>query len=640
MVRWLTVCLASVWLATIFLVFRTPDDLPQSRIDGWHPPSPEPPRPSSSSSFSSSSRSTFASSSGAPVASRGRGGREEEERAVLANVEKLLERQLARLKLRGAGGLEGDTGGLAHQAEHAAIEGRLATLRGTAALASSTSTNTNTNTSGSSATVASPASPGAHAAGAFAILASTDAPSIKSALAVCDMLIASGTRHDVLIISPNLLPLDLADAVAKAGCKAVALGVAPYPPKFKPLRPSFRVCWHKLRLWTFTQYSAIVALDADVVVLRNIDALLDDIARYSEATAAAAADGTGGLRSPDHVLFAAADQTPRCESCGAPVSGAPNGGVFGLRPSQQVYEELIERSKRASPWYGDLWSYSEQELLSIFFLVEQEVRGAHDKLACTCTRWLSGYRCWHTHYAHACTWLPHSPALHHPAPPSISCSSSSAQAHNTRLVWLDERLNFFACNYACPAYGNTDNFTTPNASIFSVVASPQPPPAYNIRAPGGGAVPNGTGGAAAAAAAAAGPSVVHFVGVRKPSKMFIEARRRSEVVKGLALVNPHKPWHHALVLPLYRAWFRHYANAMQTSGLGSKQLRCAQAWPLRCRRAVLSLQPGSRHHCLHPYVTVKVTATTDLPPGGRTPTRGGRSVGWRSCTSQRRGARR
>ena len=390
--RPVTVCLAILWLATIFgVVYHTPD-LPQNHIDGWLPPSPQPLRSSSSSSSAASSTEAPTSASEAPAAPKGRGGREEkrasaptstsaapvapkgrggreEKRAVLLDVEKLLERQLARLTLRGAGGVEGGKGSdSADQAEHAAIQGRLAALR-------STTVSANSSYVAPSATrrPASPAAAAAALAGAFAILASTDAPSIKSALAVCDMLIASGTRHDVLIISPNLLPLDLADAVAKAGCKAVALGVAPYPPKFKPLRPSFRVCWHKLRLWTFTQYSAIVALDADVVVLRNIDALLDDIARYSEATAGAAT-AAGSLASPDHVLFAAADQTPRCESCGAPVSGAPNGGVFGLRPSQQVYDQLVERSKRASPWYGDLWSYSEQELLSIFFLVEQEVR--------------------------------------------------------------------------------------------------------------------------------------------------------------------------------------------------------------------------------------------------------------------------
>lgn len=48
--------------------------------------------------------------------------------------------------------------------------------------------------------------------------------------------------------------------------------------------------------------------------------------------------------------MAAHDETPLCEKCGAEVSGAPNAGVFGLRPSRMVYERLIERSKKPSPW--------------------------------------------------------------------------------------------------------------------------------------------------------------------------------------------------------------------------------------------------------------------------------------------------
>ena len=70
------------------------------------------------------------------------------------------------------------------------------------------------------------------------------------------------------------------------------------------------------------------------------------------------------------MLFAARDQTPRCEDCSADVSGAPNGGVFGLIPSMAVYDELVLRSTHPSPWYGEEWSYSEQELLSVYFLVE------------------------------------------------------------------------------------------------------------------------------------------------------------------------------------------------------------------------------------------------------------------------------
>jgi len=65
--------------------------------------------------------------------------------------------------------------------------------------------------------------------------------------------------------------------VRRGGCHPTTLGLAPYPPKFAPMRPSFRVCWHKLRLFLLTQYSAIVALDSDIVVLSNIDELVTKV---------------------------------------------------------------------------------------------------------------------------------------------------------------------------------------------------------------------------------------------------------------------------------------------------------------------------------------------------------------------------
>jgi alpha-N-acetylglucosamine transferase len=43
------------------------------------------------------------------------------------------------------------------------------------------------------------------------------------------------------------------------------------------MRPSFRVCWHKLRLFLLTQYQAIVALDSDIVVLHNVDQLVTKV---------------------------------------------------------------------------------------------------------------------------------------------------------------------------------------------------------------------------------------------------------------------------------------------------------------------------------------------------------------------------
>ena len=137
--------------------------------------------------------------------------------------------------------------------------------------------------------------------------------------------------------------------------------------------------------------------------------------------------------------MAAHDETPLCEKCGAEVSGAPNAGVFGLRPSRVVYEKLIERSKKPSPWYGDRWAYSEQELLSVFFLVERE-------------------------------------------------------QHASRMVWLSNTYNSFACKYACPpskqANGDGDGDAHSLPAILHFVGVDKPcvsPPRALLR--GGGALP-------------------------------------------------------------------------------------------------------------------------------------------------------
>lgn len=114
-------------------------------------------------------------------------------------------------------------------------------------------------------------------AGAFAVLANTDEFSIKAALAVCHMLVHHRSQFDVLVITPTRMEQSLADAVRQGGCHPTTLGLAPYPPKFAPMRPSFRVCWHKLRLFLLTQYQAIVALDSDIVILNNIDELVTKV---------------------------------------------------------------------------------------------------------------------------------------------------------------------------------------------------------------------------------------------------------------------------------------------------------------------------------------------------------------------------
>lgn len=194
-------------------------------------------------------------------------------------------------------------------------------------------------------------------------------------------------RYDVLIITPTRMDNHMADAVKRCGCYPTTLGEAPYPPKFEPMRPSFRVCWHKLRLFLLTQYQAIVALDSDIVVLSNIDELVDKVIlvsyqylpyinthfiliitlkfvsclflfilsfififfsfllllKHPTTTYNSCCLSYKVMAEEGDANFwmAAHDETPLCEKCGAEVSGAPNAGVFGLRPNRMMYFHTI-----------------------------------------------------------------------------------------------------------------------------------------------------------------------------------------------------------------------------------------------------------------------------------------------------------
>ena len=247
------------------------------------------------------------------------------------------------------------------------------------------------------------------------------------------------------------------------------------------MRPSYRICWHKLRLFLLTQYQAVVALDSDLTILANIDDLVQKV--LDETAAATSSQNNGKSNGNTRFWMAAHDETPLCESCDAEVSGAPNAGVFGLRPDRRLYEELIARSKKPSPWYGERWAYSEQELLSVFFLVE-------------------------------------------------------AEQHNSRMLWLDNAYNSFACKYACSeadraiarTVGNVgEDYSSSNVSNY-----------YK-------------------------PAILHFVGVDKPSTLFVHADRRSRIVKALTKVDVAHSYVADHVQAQYQRWFLHLMGGLEAA---------------------------------------------------------------------------
>ncbi|KAG0245718.1 nucleotide-diphospho-sugar transferase [Mortierella sp. GBAus27b] len=107
-------------------------------------------------------------------------------------------------------------------------------------------------------------------------------------------------------------------------------------------RPELGVTFTKIHVFNQTQYSKVVFLDADTLVLRNIDELFDFAA-------------TGSLDDPDrNTRFAA-----------APDAGWPdcfNSGVFVCRPKYEDYAGLIELASQQGTFDG-----GDQGLLNSYF---------------------------------------------------------------------------------------------------------------------------------------------------------------------------------------------------------------------------------------------------------------------------------
>ncbi|KAL4457680.1 hypothetical protein ABPG75_012545 [Micractinium tetrahymenae] len=96
--------------------------------------------------------------------------------------------------------------------------------------------------------------------------------------ALARSLQAVGSRHPLLVIytGDTLSSAAVAALEAEPGCQPLA--VERYVPPGRHDFGAYKLqlyaeCWTKLRLWGLEQYERLVYLDADMIVLRNIDAL-------------------------------------------------------------------------------------------------------------------------------------------------------------------------------------------------------------------------------------------------------------------------------------------------------------------------------------------------------------------------------
>jgi alpha-N-acetylglucosamine transferase len=182
----------------------------------------------------------------------------------------------------------------------------------------------------------------------------TNADYVKGATALVHSLRHSGTNADIVLLHTGAVEPQAMAHLSAHGCRLVPVehlplseafnerharknlhGAAPFTKGRKPdfHTPLDNFC--KLRLWQLTEYRTVVFLDADIVVLKNIDRLFD----YPEFSAA------------PNVYESLAD------------FHRLNSGVFVAKPSERTFERMLIALDQPDSF----WRRTDQTFLESFF---------------------------------------------------------------------------------------------------------------------------------------------------------------------------------------------------------------------------------------------------------------------------------
>ncbi|MDZ5698032.1 glycosyltransferase [Chelativorans sp. M5D2P16] len=182
----------------------------------------------------------------------------------------------------------------------------------------------------------------------------TNADFAKGATALVRSLKLSGTRADIVVMhtggvgEADLAPiaalgatlrqielLPTSDAFNARHAREEIHGRNPFTKGEKPAFHTPLDNFAKLRLWQLTDYERVVFIDADAIVIRNIDRLFS----YPEFSAA------------PNVYESLAD------------FHRLNSGVFVARPAEQTFAAMLERLDRPDAF----WRRTDQTFLQAFF---------------------------------------------------------------------------------------------------------------------------------------------------------------------------------------------------------------------------------------------------------------------------------
>lgn len=181
----------------------------------------------------------------------------------------------------------------------------------------------------------------------------------------------SGTQWPLIVMVTDAIDLNLREELQALGC--VIHPVEPLMPdaglEQHYASAQFGEVWSKLRAWELTGCERVVFLDADMLVLRNMDELFTlDLGDHALAACHACRCNPNGIKS-----YPASWQPENChytwqergEAAPATLDRYLNGGFLVLKPDQAVFAWLQQKVAAID----DLrrYPFSEQDLLNEVF---------------------------------------------------------------------------------------------------------------------------------------------------------------------------------------------------------------------------------------------------------------------------------
>lgn len=181
----------------------------------------------------------------------------------------------------------------------------------------------------------------------------------------------SATRWPLIVMTTEAISLSDCEDLQAEGC--IIHHVEPLYPRDDLdqhyASAQFGEVWTKLRAWQLTEYERVVFLDADMLVLQNMDELFtldlgDDLLAACHACRC----------NPNKIASYPASWQPefchytwqeRGEPAPANVDYYLNGGFLVLKPDNHLFEQLSERIAAIDDLSA--YQFSEQDLLNEFF---------------------------------------------------------------------------------------------------------------------------------------------------------------------------------------------------------------------------------------------------------------------------------